>query len=120
MQGLSGKPLTIYGDGLQTRSFCYVTDTVRGIVTLAGLQSNPRTPINIGNPDEYTILDLAKKVREKLGGSIEFVYPAPVDDPLQRKPDIKIAKELLDWCPIVSIDEGLERMFEYYKGNHAI
>lgn len=120
IQGLEGKPLTIYGDGLQTRSFCYVTDTVRGIVGLADLQDNPRTPINIGNPDEYTILQLAEKVRAKMDGNIEFVHPAPVDDPLQRKPDIKLARELLGWQPNVSIDVGLDRMFEYYKGYHVI
>lgn len=120
MQGLSGKPLTIYGDGLQTRSFCYVTDTVRGIVALANQQNNPRAPINIGNPDEYTILELAQKVMEKLGGNIRFIHPAPTDDPLQRKPDIKFARELLGWYPNISIDDGLERMFEYYKGNHVI
>lgn len=116
IQALNRKPLTIYGDGQQTRSFCYVTDTIRAIVALGELAINPATPINVGNSEEYTILQLAEKVKKKLGGTIQFVLPAPQDDPLQRKPNTQIARRLLGWEPIVSLDVGLDSMLKYYRG----
>lgn len=113
-QALRGEPLTIYGDGSQTRSFCYVTDLIRGVVALGELSRNPLTPINIGNPVEFNILELAEKVQERLGGQIQF-KSLPVDDPLQRKPDISLAKRLLDWTPSVDLDVGLDRVIEYMR-----
>lgn len=113
-QGLQKKPLTIYGEGKQTRSFCYVTDLIRGIIALSELSRNPETPVNIGNPIEFTILELAQKVQEKLGGNIEFL-PLPKDDPLQRKPDISLASSLLDWSPRIDLDSGLNNVIYYMR-----
>jgi dTDP-glucose 4,6-dehydratase len=106
VQALAGQPLTVYGDGQQTRSFCYVDDEVRGILAL--LDSDYVGPMNIGNPNEFTVLELAKKVLEVTGSSSEIVYqPLPVDDPTQRKPDISLAKRVLGWEPRVPLEEGL-------------
>lgn len=116
-QALRGEPMTMYGDGSQSRSFCYVTDLIRAITTMASLPSNPGTPINIGNPNEFTILELAKKIQEKIGGEIDF-SPLPKDDPRQRQPDITLAKKLLDWEPRISLDIGLDRMIEYMRSMH--
>jgi len=118
-QALGGKPLTIYGDGRQTRSFCYVTDLIRGVISLSDADKNPRSPINIGNPDEYSILQLAQKLQSKLGGEISFVHPLPVDDPLQRKPNIKLAREFLNWSPVVNLDDGLDKMIKHYSDGDA-
>jgi UDP-glucuronate decarboxylase len=113
-QALSGKPLTIYGNGSQTRSFCYVSDLVAGITKLASLDANPGTPVNLGNPNEFTILELAKKVQERFGCHLEF-KSLPVDDPLQRRPDISLAKRLLGWSPTIELDEGLDKTIAYFK-----
>jgi UDP-glucuronate decarboxylase len=113
-QALRGETLTMYGDGQQTRSFCYVTDLIRGIISLSKLPTNPGTPINIGNPNEFTILELAKKIQGKLGGDVSFL-PLPKDDPKQRRPDITLAKEVLQWQPIVNLDEGLDHMISYMR-----
>lgn len=117
-QALKGQPLTVYGDGSQTRSFCYVTDTIRGITGVGELPKNPDTPINVGNPDEFKVSDLVQKVQSLLGGTIEH-RPLPTDDPLQRKPDIRLAKELLGWSPRVDLDTGLGRMIEYMRSLDA-
>jgi dTDP-glucose 4,6-dehydratase len=107
-QALTGKPLTIYGDGSQTRSFCYVDDEVRGFLAL--LDSDHVGPVNIGNPNEFTIGVLAMMVKEITGSGAEIVYePLPVDDPTQRKPDITLARERLGWEPVIQLREGLER-----------
>jgi dTDP-glucose 4,6-dehydratase len=107
-QALSGRPLTIYGDGLQTRSFCYVDDQVRGLVALA--DSDYVGPVNIGNPNEFTMLELARQVLALTGSTSEIVFEAPAtDDPMQRQPDIALAKEVLRWEPQVELVEGLER-----------
>ena len=107
-QALANRPLTVFGDGSQTRSFCYVSDLLRGIIALA--ESDWHDPVNIGNPDEFTLLELADIVRELTGSSSEIVYEAlPVDDPKQRKPDITLARERLGWSPEVSLREGLEQ-----------
>jgi dTDP-glucose 4,6-dehydratase len=108
-QAVAEEPLTVFGDGQQTRSFCYVDDLIRGIVLLA--ESGEHMPVNIGNPDERTLLDLAELVKKMTGSSSEIVFEAlRVDDPMQRKPDITRAQELLGWEPEVSLEEGLTRL----------
>jgi len=110
-QALQDKPLTVFGDGSQTRSFCYVDDQVRGLVALA--ESDAHLPINIGNPDEYTLLQLAETVIEVAGSRSEIVFEAlPVDDPKVRQPDISKARELLGWEPEVELRDGLRRTIE--------
>jgi dTDP-glucose 4,6-dehydratase len=113
-QALDGKPITIYGDGSQTRSFCYVDDEVRGILAL--LDSDHVGPMNIGNPDEYTILQLAETVLEVTGSSSSLVIePLPVDDPKVRRPDITLARRVLGWEPEVPLREGLVRTAEWFR-----
>ena len=117
-QALRGEPLTVYGDGSQTRSFCYVKDEVDGLYRL--LMSNEVEPVNIGNPNEMTILDFAKKIIEvtNSGSTINFVQPKDSriqDDPKVRRPDISKAREILGWTPKVSLDEGLRATIEYFK-----
>jgi UDP-glucuronate decarboxylase len=113
MQALQGDPITIYGDGTQTRSFCYVDDEVAGFLAL--LDSDETGPINIGNPGEFTMVELAELVLEITGSSSEIVHePLPVDDPTQRKPDITKARELLGWEPRVDLREGLTRTIEHF------
>ncbi|HET7044363.1 MAG TPA: UDP-glucuronic acid decarboxylase family protein [Gaiellaceae bacterium] len=108
-QALANEPITVYGTGSQTRSFCYVDDLIRGIVLLA--ESGERLPVNLGNPDERTLLELAETVKRIAGSSSEIVYEAlPVDDPQQRKPDVTRARQVLGWQPEVSLEEGLSRM----------
>jgi nucleoside-diphosphate-sugar epimerase/intein/homing endonuclease len=110
-QALANRPITVFGDGSQTRSFCYVSDLIRGIIGLA--ESGYHDPVNIGNPDEFTLLELAETVRQLAGASSEIVYEAlPVDDPKQRRPDITLARELLGWSPEVSLRDGLQRTIE--------
>jgi dTDP-glucose 4,6-dehydratase len=110
-QALANRPITVFGDGSQTRSFCFVSDLIRGIVALA--ESGHHFPVNIGNPDEFTLLELAETVRDLTGADSEIVYEAlPVDDPKQRRPDISLARELLSWAPEVQLREGLERTIE--------
>jgi dTDP-glucose 4,6-dehydratase len=110
-QARANEPLTVFGDGSQTRSFCYVDDLVRGLIALAA--SGEHLPDNIGNPSEYTLLELAKKVLEATGSSSEIVFEAlPVDDPKVRQPDITRARQLLGWEPQVSLEEGLRRLLQ--------
>jgi dTDP-glucose 4,6-dehydratase len=110
-QALQDRPLTVFGDGSQTRSFCYVDDLVRGIVGLA--ESDTHSPVNIGNPDEFTLLELAKAVVEVTESRSEIVYePLPVDDPQVRQPDITRARDLLGWEPEVELRDGLRRTIE--------
>ena len=107
-QALEQKPLTVFGDGSQTRSFCYVDDLVRGLIALA--ESGEHLPVNIGNPQEFTLLELAEKVTEIFGGG-PIVYEAlPIDDPKVRQPDITRARQILGWEPQVELDEGLRRL----------
>jgi len=114
VQALADKPITIYGDGSQTRSFCYVEDEVRGILAL--LDSEYVGPVNIGNPNEFTVLELARKVLEVTGSSSELVYePLPVDDPTQRQPDISLARRALGWEPQVPLEEGLRRTAAWFS-----
>ncbi len=112
-QALSDRPLTVFGDGSQTRSFCYVDDLVRGLISLA--ESGVHDPVNIGNPDELSLIDMAKLVIELTGSRSEIVFEAlPVDDPQVRQPDIARARDLLGWGPEVDLRVGLERTIEYY------
>ena len=114
VQALRGEPMTVYGDGLQTRSFCYVADEVDGIVRLGA--SGEHTPVNIGNPTEWTILECAETIRRVTGSRSEIIFePLPQDDPLQRKPDISKAKRLLGWEPKISLEEGLKLSMEYFR-----
>jgi dTDP-glucose 4,6-dehydratase len=114
VQALQGKPITIYGDGSQTRSFTYVDDEIRGFLAL--LDSDVTTPVNIGNPDEYSIRQLAELCVDVTGSSSELVHePLPQDDPTQRKPDITLAREQLSWEPSVRLRTGLERTAEYFR-----
>jgi len=113
MQALRGEPLTIYGDGSQTRSFCYVSDLIEGIVRLS--RSKEHDPVNIGNPCEWTVLECATEVQALIGSHSEIVFkPLPQDDPMRRRPDITRAKALLGWEPTVSLREGLKLSLEYF------
>jgi len=115
-QALADKPVTIYGDGSQTRSFCYVSDLIAGITKLASSDSNE--PVNIGNPAEMSILDLAKKIIELTDSKSKIIYEdLPIDDPKVRNPDITKAKKLLTWQPKVDLDTGLKKAIQYYHGN---
>jgi UDP-glucuronate decarboxylase len=115
IQALEGKPITIYGDGSQTRSFCYVDDEVRGLLAL--FDSDVVGPVNVGNPNEFTVRELAEIVIEVTESKSEIVYePLPVDDPTQRKPDITIARTKLGWEPQVQLREGIERTAAYFRG----
>ena len=117
-QALTGEPLTIYGDGKQTRSFCYVTDLLDGIYRL--LESNEHDPVNIGNPQEITILEFAERVRTLVGAQVPLVFrPLPQDDPKQRCPDISKAKRILGWEPKVNLAEGLQLTYQYFKEKMA-
>jgi dTDP-glucose 4,6-dehydratase len=116
VQALRGEPLTLHGDGSQTRSFCHVSDEVRGLMAL--LDSNYNLPVNVGNPSEFTMRELAELVIELTGSSSKIItVPLPPEregDPLQRKPDITLAKDLLGWEPTISLREGLQRMIQYF------
>lgn len=110
-QALQDRPITVFGDGSQTRSFCYVEDEIRGLIALA--ESGYHMPVNVGNPDEFTLLELARAVIEVTGSRSEIVYEAlPTDDPQVRRPDITLAKEILGWEPQVDLREGLRRTIE--------
>jgi dTDP-glucose 4,6-dehydratase len=110
-QALGNRPITVFGDGSQTRSFCYVSDLIRGMIALA--ESGHHHPVNIGNPDEFTLLELAEIVKELTGSTAEIIYEAlPEDDPKQRKPNITLAGELLGWSPEVPLRDGLKRTIE--------
>ena len=116
VQALRNESINIYGDGKQTRSFCYVSDLVEGIYKLLQLDKNPETPINLGNPNEFTILELAKVVIEITNSNSEIVNnPLPLDDPKQRCPDISLAKSTLNWKPTIELREGIEKTAAYFK-----
>ena len=118
VQALAGTPVTIYGDGKQTRSFCYVDDEVRGLLAL--LDSDHVGPVNIGNPTEFTVLELAEKVLALTGSSSELRFdPRPVDDPAQRRPDLTLARSVLGWEPVIDLAEGLARTAEWFGGVHG-
>jgi dTDP-glucose 4,6-dehydratase len=118
-QALKGNPITVFGDGSQTRSFCYVSDLVDGITRL--VLSEERGPINIGNPTELTILEFAEVIQQLVGSNCEIQrQPLPKDDPKQRQPDITLAKERLGWEPKVSLEEGLEPTVEYFRSQQSV
>ena len=116
MQALRGEPLTIYGDGSQTRSFCYVDDLVRGMVALMNSERGVTGPVNIGNPNEFSILQLAHAVIKQTESNSEIILkPLPSDDPQQRQPDVRLAKEVLGWRPEVELEQGLNKTIAYFK-----
>ena len=116
VQALTGEPITIYGDGSQTRAFCYVDDLVDGLMALMASPADLTGPINLGNPSEFTMLALAEKILRMTGSRSEIVYrPLPENDPLQRRPDITRADALLDWRPAVPLDDGLMRTIAYFR-----
>lgn len=115
VQALNNEPITVYGDGSQTRSFCYMDDLLDGMMRLMNHDSLTG-PVNIGNPGEFTILELAQKVIEKTGSKSKIIHKElPIDDPLQRKPDITLAKNKLDWEPKINLDQGLEKTIAYFR-----
>jgi UDP-glucuronate decarboxylase len=116
VQALRGEDITIFGDGQQTRSFCYVDDLVRGMVLMMESAPGVTGPINVGNPSEFTMLELAEKVLRKVGGVSKICFkPLPSDDPRQRQPDIAMAKSILGWQPAVSLDDGLDPTIAYFR-----
>jgi len=115
-QALAGVDLTIYGDGSQTRSFCYVDDLVDGFIRLMGSSADVTGPVNLGNPNEFTMIELAERVLKITGASVKVVHqPLPSDDPRQRRPDITLAKDKLGWEPTVQITEGLRHTIEHFR-----
>lgn len=121
VQALKGEDITIYGDGQQTRSFQYVTDLIEGMLRMMETPDNVVGPVNIGNPGEFTMLELAEKVLLKVGGKSKLVFrPLPSDDPKMRRPDITKAKELLKWEPKVSLDDGLDEIIAYFRAKLSL
>ena len=117
-QALCEKPITVYGDGKQTRSFCYVSDLIEGIYRLA--MSEEHLPVNVGNPEEITLLEFAERVRSHFPKAGPIVFePLPQDDPKRRCPDIRKAKRLLGWEPKVALGDGLKRTIEYFQDQYA-
>jgi dTDP-glucose 4,6-dehydratase len=113
-QALNGNPMTVFGDGSQTRSFCYVSDLVDGLCRL--MWTDERLPVNLGNPTEITILEFAKRIQQLMGSSTEIDFqPLPEDDPRQRQPDISKARKLLGWEPKVALEDGLSDTIEYFR-----
>ncbi|WP_319410096.1 UDP-glucuronic acid decarboxylase family protein [uncultured Desulfosarcina sp.] len=115
IQALKGMPITIYGDGSQTRSFCYIDDLIEAITLLMATPNDVTGPMNIGNPDEFQILELAERITELTGSRSEVVFqPLPMDDPKQRRPDITLARQTLNWQPKIKLKEGLEKTIQYF------
>jgi UDP-glucuronate decarboxylase len=116
VQAIRGEDITIYGDGQQTRSFCYVDDMIEGFVRMMSSERGFIGPVNLGNPGEFTMLELADKVLKLVGSKSKLVFaPLPIDDPKQRQPDISLAREKLDWSPSVNLDDGLRRTIAYFQ-----
>lgn len=116
VQGLKGNDITIYGDGQQTRSFCYVDDMIEGFVSMMNKEPGFTGPVNLGNPGEVTILELAEMILKIIGGNARLVHkPLPVDDPKQRQPDISLAKKELGWQPKVALEDGLKETVSYFR-----
>jgi UDP-glucuronate decarboxylase len=115
VQALSNKDITVFGDGLQTRSFCYVDDLIEGLIKMMNSPDDFTGPVNLGNPNEFSVLELAKKIIETTGSKSKIVFrPLPQDDPCQRQPDISLAQEKLDWQPTVNLVKGLKKTIEYF------
>lgn len=118
LQALNNRDITVFGDGGQSRSFCYVDDMIEGFIRMMSASDDFTGPVNLGNPNEFTILELAQKVIALTGSNAKIVYqPLPEDDPLQRQPDITLAKKTLDWEPQIQLEEGLKRTIQYFKNN---
>jgi UDP-glucuronate decarboxylase len=116
VQALRGENITIYGDGSQTRSFCYVDDLIEGMMRLMGTDPDFTGPVNIGNPGEFTMIELSELVLKLTGSSSKLIHlPLPQDDPKQRRPDISLAKAKLDWMPKVPLEDGLKQTIHYFK-----
>jgi UDP-glucuronate decarboxylase len=116
LQALRGEPITIYGEGSQTRSFCYVDDLIEGFIRIMNTKQDVTGPINLGNPHEFTMIELAQKVISKTNSNSQLVFEElPSDDPKQRKPDITLANEVLSWSPKIELDEGLNRTIAYFE-----
>lgn len=117
MQALRGEDITVYGDGRQTRSFCYADDLIDGLIRLMNSSDDFTGPVNLGNPDEFSMIELAEKVIGLTGSKSKIVFnPLPQDDPMQRKPDISLARKTLGWEPKVPLEEGLKKAIDYFKG----
>jgi UDP-glucuronate decarboxylase len=116
IQALKGEPITIFGDGTQTRSFCYVDDLIEGLIRLMNTDDDVTGPINLGKPGEFKILELAEKVIELTHSESEIVFkPLPIDDPMQRRPDIALAREILGWEPKIDLENGLKKTIAYFE-----
>lgn len=117
VQALTNRDITVYGDGSQTRSFCYVDDLIEGLIRMMNGPDDFVGPVNLGNPTEFTILDLAEKTIRLTGSKSKIIFkPLPQDDPLQRRPDISLAKEKLQWEPRIDVEKGLNKTIEYFRG----
>ena len=115
-QAIKQKDITIYGDGSQTRSFCYVDDLIKGLLALMFIENNPGLPVNIGNPHEFKVIDLAQKVINLTSSSSKIVHLSlPIDDPKQRRPDISFASQFLNWAPEILLEDGLKKTIDYFK-----
>ena len=116
LQALKNEDITVYGDGKQTRSFCYVDDMIEGVIRMMKAPNGFTGPVNLGNPEEYSILELAQKIIAQTQSKSKIVFqPLPEDDPLQRKPNIELAKDKLNWQPHTKLDEGLKQTIDYFK-----
>jgi UDP-glucuronate decarboxylase len=116
MAALTGNPITLYGDGSQTRSFCYVDDLIDGLISMMESDASITGPINLGNPGEFTVKELAEMIVKKVPTTSEMVFrPLPQDDPVRRQPDITRAKNQLGWEPTISLDEGLDQTIAYFR-----
>jgi UDP-glucuronate decarboxylase len=116
VQALTGQDITVYGDGSQTRSFCYVDDLIEGLIRMMNAPDDFVGPVNLGNPSEFSMLELAEKIVGLTESRSQIVFkPLPQDDPLQRRPDIALAKKRLDWEPRIKLEEGLEKTIAYFK-----
>jgi UDP-glucuronate decarboxylase len=116
VQALKGEDITVYGDGSQTRSFCYVDDLIEGLIRMMNSPEGFTGPVNIGNPQEFTILQLAETLIRMTGSTSRIIFnPLPQDDPIQRRPDITLARKKLDWEPRIQLSEGLEKAIAYFR-----
>jgi UDP-glucuronate decarboxylase len=116
LQALNNKDITVYGDGKQTRSFCYVDDLIEGVIRMMNIPEDFTGPVNLGNPQEYSILELAEKILSLTQSKAKIVFkPLPQDDPLQRKPNIKLAMDKLKWKPHTQLEAGLEKTINYFR-----
>ena len=118
LQALDNRDITVFGDGSQSRSFCFVDDMIEGFVRMMAASDDFTGPVNLGNPNEFTILELAQKVIALTGSAAKIVHqPLPEDDPLQRQPNITLAKKQLGWEPKIQLEEGIKRTIQYFKNN---